>query len=131
VVPAGRPPTQYQSSAPASGDAAAFCVVPAWIPVTPLKVGAPPARSVALCTFSMSTRHVSPAAVVADRVIGDVAAEDRARIVEPRLWAIYCATALKVPVGGAIVTLARTVTGGNGTSTLDPSTIQTGIVNQS
>lgn len=80
--------TRYHSSADASGEVAAFWVALACVMVTPLKVGAPPARSVAPFTSRNSTSTVSPAFVVVDRVIGDVAADVRARTVLPKVWAI-------------------------------------------
>ena len=80
--------TQYHSSALASGVVAAFCVLFAWRPATPLNVGAVPARFVAPTTFSINASTVSPADVVADRVIGDVAADVRARMVLPKVCAI-------------------------------------------
>jgi hypothetical protein len=80
--------TQYQSSALASGVVAAFCVALAWRPAMPFQVGAPPARSVAPFTSRNNTSTVSPAAVVAARVMGDVVADERVRTVEPKVCAI-------------------------------------------
>jgi hypothetical protein len=57
-------------------------------PATPFHVGAPPVLSVPPTTLSISTRTVSPAAVVAARVIGDVPADVRERTVDPKVWAM-------------------------------------------
>jgi hypothetical protein len=86
-------PVRYQISTLTSGDAAAFCVVPACCIVTPLYVGAPPARLVALNTHSLSTRHVTPLSGVNVAVVIVVEALFARVLLLPRVWAIRSAGA--------------------------------------
>jgi hypothetical protein len=60
-------------------------VLLAWTPLTPLKVGVPPVRSADPFVSTNSTKHVSPAAVVADRVIVVDVEDERERTVEPKV----------------------------------------------